>query len=461
MKPNNDLLDHAVELFPAPERSFDRLTRRHARKIRNRRLAAAVVAMLIAIVVVGGLARLFLTRSAPLPGGEVITPENVQELTLQWHADIGAVGTPAVADEIVYVSSNTGAAGGALSAFAVDCGHYGDTCAPVWTADTGRVGDPVVGGGKVIVASTFVNDETSPMTDDTARVEAFDINCGVGGALCDPSWVGPIDGPVVSGPLLIGDQVFVATAAGTLYAFPIDCAGSAGRCLPAWTHTIPSGRFAGSMVGSGGILYLATADCTAVGECSVRYLYSFSPQGSVLSVRSPEPIGVGQLWVADGLLFGGSGTGNSKDGPSVWALPLSCVAGDGACEPVWFAGENCCAFGTTADGMVFVDNQRSGMWAVPVDCSSSGGVCQAVWHSETPQWSDRTGGPAAADGLVYVHPGDSDVYAFPQRCQDPCRPVWTGSVPTADHGAGGLTVSGGQLFVGTEGLYVFGLSSVP
>jgi hypothetical protein len=461
MKPNNELLEHAVKLFPAPERSFDRLSRRRNRKNRNRRIAAAVVAMVLAIVAIGGMARLFLNRSAPLPAGEVITPKNVQDLTLQWHAEIGAVGAPTVADGIVYVSSNPGGAGGTLSAFAVDCGNYGETCAPVWTADTGPVGDPVVGGGKVIVASTFVNDETSPMTDDTARVEAFDTSCGAGGAGCDPSWVGSIDGPAVSGPLVFGDQVVVATAPGTLYAFPVDCAGSSGQCLPSWTHTIPSGRFAGSMVESGGILYLATADCTAVGACSVRYLYSFSPQGRVLSVRSPEPIGVGQLWVADGLLFGGSGTGNSKDGPSVWALPLSCVAGDGACEPVWVAGNNCCAVGTTADGMVFVDNQRSGVWAVPVDCASGGGLCQAVWHSETPQWTDRTAGPAMADGLVYVHSGDSDVYAFPEQCQDPCGPVWTGSVPTAGHAAGGVTVSGGQLFVGAEGLYVFGLNSAP
>jgi outer membrane protein assembly factor BamB len=458
MKPSNDLLDHAVDLFPAPERSFDRLTHRRDRKRRNQRIAAAVVAMVLAILAIGGMARLFLTRSAPLPAGEVITPENVQDLTLQWQAPVGAASAPTVADGVVYVSSNTGGAGGALSAFAVDCGSGGEMCAPVWTADTGRVGDPVVGGDKVIVASTFVNIDTSPMTDDTARVEAFNLSCGAGGTQCDPSWVGPIDGPTVAGPLVIGDQVFVATAAGTLYAFPVDCVDQSGKCAPAWTHTIPSGRFAGSMVESGGVLYLATADCTAVGECSVRYLYSFSPQGTVLSTRS-EPIGVGQLWVSEGVLFGGSGTGNSKSGPSVWALPLGCVAGDGVCEPLWLAGNNCCAVGTTADGMVFVDNQRSGMWAVPVDCSSAGGFCDAVWHSETPQWTDRTAGPTAADGLVYVHSGDSDVYAFPQRCQDPCEPVWTGSAPTAGHAAGGVSISGAQLFVGAEGLYVFGLSS--
>lgn len=68
MTPNNDLLDHAIELFGAPDRSFERLIRRRDRKERNRRVSAAVLAIVLTVLSIAGLMRAF--RNSELPATE-------------------------------------------------------------------------------------------------------------------------------------------------------------------------------------------------------------------------------------------------------------------------------------------------------------------------------------------------------------------------------------------------------
>jgi Tol biopolymer transport system component len=59
MTPNNDLLDHAIELFRPPDGSFERLTRRRDQRERTRRVSAALLAIVLSLLSITGLIRAF------------------------------------------------------------------------------------------------------------------------------------------------------------------------------------------------------------------------------------------------------------------------------------------------------------------------------------------------------------------------------------------------------------------
>src|SRR5262245_25851532 len=90
MSQRRDLLDHAMELFPAPDSALRGVLERHHRRQRNRRLAAGAVGIAIAIVVVVALGGAgFLSTRRPvgtpttvLPGGLDITPHQVETIGL-------------------------------------------------------------------------------------------------------------------------------------------------------------------------------------------------------------------------------------------------------------------------------------------------------------------------------------------------------------------------------------------
>jgi len=68
MTPRNDLLDHAMNLFPPPEHALEQVTRRHGRRQRNRRLGAALLGVAIAIGLILGTTGVL--RSSQRPAHE-------------------------------------------------------------------------------------------------------------------------------------------------------------------------------------------------------------------------------------------------------------------------------------------------------------------------------------------------------------------------------------------------------
>ena len=73
MTSHRDLLDHAVELFPAPDQALLTIRRRHQRRQRNRRLAAGGVGLAITIAIVA--VAVGITRSTePIPLDEPPLP---------------------------------------------------------------------------------------------------------------------------------------------------------------------------------------------------------------------------------------------------------------------------------------------------------------------------------------------------------------------------------------------------
>ena len=73
MTNRHDLLEHAVELFPAPDQALEHLKRRHRRQQRNRRLAAGALGLAIALVIVGG-AYLATRSTETVPADPSLTP---------------------------------------------------------------------------------------------------------------------------------------------------------------------------------------------------------------------------------------------------------------------------------------------------------------------------------------------------------------------------------------------------
>ena len=74
MSGQHDLLDRAVELFPAPDQALERLKRRRDRRQRNRKIAAGGLGLAIALAIVVGIMRL--DRSTePMPADPSATPK--------------------------------------------------------------------------------------------------------------------------------------------------------------------------------------------------------------------------------------------------------------------------------------------------------------------------------------------------------------------------------------------------
>jgi hypothetical protein len=94
MTPRHELLEHAMDLFPAPQRALDHVIARHRRRRRNRRLAAGAVGLAIALVIVAALSSEGLlsdrqpvgspsvTPSDIVPGFEEMTPHRVEVIGL-------------------------------------------------------------------------------------------------------------------------------------------------------------------------------------------------------------------------------------------------------------------------------------------------------------------------------------------------------------------------------------------
>ncbi len=65
MTDRNDLLDHAVDLFPAPEGSVAEVRRDVERRRRNRRVRAGAVGVIVALATAAVLARSITSAHVP------------------------------------------------------------------------------------------------------------------------------------------------------------------------------------------------------------------------------------------------------------------------------------------------------------------------------------------------------------------------------------------------------------
>lgn len=383
MSEPRELLEREARRVAATPDALASTIRRVERRRVIRRVATITVALGVAIVAIGSALSLFRASVRERLAEHGLTPREVRNLTLEWHAPLqGHVSPPVVVGGSVYVWSGatgrpervpaTCATGGgtctpsgsqALGRFV---GHTGMTVVdgvlyiatndgrlaaypcqngcpsdPMWIARVpGRLSQPAVAGG-VVYTTALVH------KDEHATVYAFDATCSSGGGHCQPLWTGrgPVGGsfaPVVDG------FVFVGHAQGPLYAFPVGCATGGRRCGPAW-------------VGVPGLDLSFTSWPVAVGDLDViltdRGVLALDPACFTSQVCVP----VCRTSHVNGIAF-------ASEGPRYYVATIEgdvlgfdadCGIGAALCPPSWSArlpGGEPANFGSllVRDGVVYV-----------------------------------------------------------------------------------------------------------
>jgi outer membrane protein assembly factor BamB len=357
------------------------------------------------------------------PGGRgwnafenVLSPSTVAGLDLAWSGKTGGTSgsSPVVANgaQKVFIGSWTDSSLYVLSAA---------THALLWKGQTagGVIASPAVANA-VVYASWNAN--------VGGGVAAFPV-AGCGAAVCAPSWSVALDGfPNAGAPVVSGGVVYIATSTGNVYAI------STSTHTVLWHAVI--GPLNTSPAVSGGSVYVSAFDghvyAFPVGCRSDGGVCAAAQTSPPLSSTTATPAVSGTRLYVDGLgiLYALRLSNLSVD----WSVPIDGMA---AVEsPV------------VANGILYTTSHYgAALTAVSL-------TTHAVLWSSTVNRSDNA--PAIANGVVYVH-GNTDLYAFPALCSNPCAPLWT---TAADDTGGSPVVSDGVLYAGTDtGLAAFDLPS--
>jgi outer membrane protein assembly factor BamB len=275
-----------------------------------------------------------------------------------WTAAAGrpgdGLGSPTVANGVVYVGSNEGATG-KLYAFAVGCNSGGGTCTPLWTGATydRADGSPAVAGGVVYISSGGL-------------LYAFAVGCASGGRTCTPLWKGATHGSI-SSPAVANGVVYVGSTEGKVYAFAVGCASGGRTCAPLWT-SVPLIDRIGSPSVANGVVYVTS-------PWGNQKLYAFAV-GCASGGGTCTPLwtaaGGATPAVANGVVY----TGNAD---KLYAYAVGCASGGGTCSPLWTGSADNSkgpASVAVANGAVYVEAGDGTFYAF--------GLPGATYHALTP-----------------------------------------------------------------------------
>jgi outer membrane protein assembly factor BamB len=254
-----------------------------------------------------------------------------------------------------------------------------------------------------------------------------------------PVWSADLEGPasarvveegsLVYPPALAGDQVFVGTQAGTLYAFPTTCSAP---CESSWIATTDGGIMRAPVVADG-LVFVAT---------DAGNLYAFPTACS--GTCAPRWIGeVGGRWGASPVIANGKVYGVTIETGTLYAFPEQCQTGPGlVCRPEWrvkyWSGDP-----TNRSSSLSVEGELtptvSGDQVFAIAQGSSGDLFAFDADSGSIEWRSDIGGgssyqarPAVTGGKVFAKIGFNRLYAFPQPCgrtEAICEPAWTTGAP--------------------------------
>ena len=304
------------------------------------------------------------------------------------------IDSPAVADGIVYIGSQTSDddASGKLNAFAAaGCGN--PVCAPLWQGDAGSQ--------SILSSSPTVADGVVYIGGFDGKLYAFDAE-GCGQALCQPIWSGATGGSIESTPTVYKGVVFVGSDDGKLYAFKAKGCGKP-QCKPKWTGDLGGAVFQSSPAVSMGVVYIAQQHA----------ILAFDAKGCGAKTCTP-------LWqgVEDIDFFGGS--------PAIYKhrvyIPLeSGIAvydargcGQSLCDRLWLLFGSGFQAGivsapTVANGVVYATRNTGDLLAWAADpCGQP--ICLESFKS-TPEGQDPvfSSSPSVLNGKIYVGGTDDRV----------------------------------------------------
>jgi outer membrane protein assembly factor BamB len=211
---------------------------------------------------------------------------------------------------------------------------------------------------------------------------------------------------------------------------------------------------------------------TAISTSNVATLHTAwtATTGFQTNLNSTPAVGGGKVVVGDG--NGVVWAFDAATGASLWSVDLGTAAIDtapalasglvfvGNCDTLFAlrAADGTTAWSTTiviqgahgcdltsptvASGLVFVGSY--GSKSVHAFRQDDGTL---VW-SGIPTGGPIESSPAVANGLVIAGSDDGSVYAYPERCSDPCSPAWTRSLGSQAI-QGSPAISRGRVFVGS------------
>lgn len=423
------LFEEAADRFTPPEELFERVGRRRDRKRLNRRVGTAALALVVAIAAVGGVVRAFREGSERTPASPTIDRTNVSQLERIWTATAGPA--PGLLGSSVAVGGNRIVVlSDGLYVFPTGCSTA--PCGPLWTASLPATGTffagvspdgPVIADGSVIVAAG-------------RRVFSFPLECGTGGARCEPSWTGNVGPGLAYQPVVSGGTVFLGAGdgkfAGRLYAFPLRCGTSGATCRPSWVSPIQPDPLLVQGV-SNGVVYATNWGNPSVAPRNKIYAFAASCPDrtcaplSVLAIKGEH---YASLTIGGGSIYVGSAVADSSHG-KIQAFPAACGFARG-CSPTWTASVSGAPTNprvTYTDGVVFAVERFGG--SITAFDATDGRV---LWTACcTSNISFMT--PVPGDGLIWV-PSGSGVSAFPVQCSAPCIAAWTST-----DGASGVAVT--------------------
>ena len=307
--------------------------------------------------------------------------------------------SPAVVNGSVYAGSSNG-----LEAFDAsgntNCSGTPRTCAPLWSASVGPIGDssPIVANGVVYIGST----------DD--HFYAFDAagvtNCAGTPKTCKPLWSAATGGAIQSAPAVANGVVYIGSTDDHFYAFDAagvtNCSGTPTTCSPLWSATT-AGPIEVSPAVANGVVYVGTDQ----GVFSGDNLYAFDATGVTNCSGTPKTCS--PLWLYDVASYAGGAPAVANgqvyvieafhiQGGALEAFDATgvtnCTGTPKVCEPLWTGADGIGV--AVANGLVYESQAEPTFVPTITEYDEAGQLVASG------QPVDATGPPIVANGMVYV-----------------------------------------------------------
>jgi outer membrane protein assembly factor BamB len=302
-----------------------------------------------------------------------------------WAAQLFSIyNSPAVADGLVYIGSQTSFDDGAfkLNAFsAAGCGQA--VCSPLWQGDAGPVSSsssPTVWRGRVFIGGGDGN------------VYAFHAE-GCGKALCKPLWKGRMSQGTQSTAVIYKGTLLIGNQDGKLYAF--NAAGCGQKvCQPLWTADTHAANFTSSPAVADGVVYIAgdhalsAIDANGCGAKTCEPLWQALDKN--LFFDGSPAVANGRVYI--GLesqldVYDANGCGHKT------CNAIAVLFGSGMQDAIVSSP-------TVANGVVYAGRNSGELLAWPESCVAKGG-CDEIWKGilDDPL---VTSSPTVVNGKIYI-----------------------------------------------------------
>jgi outer membrane protein assembly factor BamB len=304
------------------------------------------------------------------------------------------IDSPTVANDVVYIGSQTSAVSnaGRLSAFAAGgCGQA--SCAPLWQG--------LVGSQSVLQSSPTVADGFVYVGSYDGALYVFNAD-GCGAATCPPLWTLQTGGHIESTPTVVQGKVYFGSDDGKLYVADANGCGAAS-CAPLWTGRIGGAVFESTPAVVDGVVYIASQHDFVAFDANGCAATNCKPLWQ--SVEKTEFFN-GSPAVADGHAFM-----PLEDGIAVYAAG---GCGRSLCKPLWQlfgsgAQASVVSSPAIANGVVYAGRNTGQVLAwKTAPCGRAS--CSQIWSASINE-PIVSSSPTVVNGKLYIGSADDSAPA--------------------------------------------------